>query len=97
MYPRRPRSFKRLIEIPVMFARQVPRAVPIAEAADHTSGALIERRTPGRFVGQAFFDITSDHLGERQTTLACLGTESPLLLFRQLNLCPNHDLTVITS
>lgn len=73
-----------------MLTRDVTGAAAVTKTTDDASRALIQRRAIRRFFGQPLLDIPSDNLGERQTTLASLGPQSPGLLLGQLNLRSDH-------
>ena len=80
-----------------MFACDVTGAAAVAKTTHRTRGAVIQRRAVGPFFGQSLLDIPSDHLGERQATLASFGPQSPRLLVGELNLRSDHLASVSTS
>ena len=72
-------------------------ATPVLKSTDRTSRALIERSAIGRFFGQSLLDITSDNLGQRQATFSSLSPQPARLLIGELNLRPDHAMSVSTA
>lgn len=73
-----------------MFARDVTRAASVAKPSDQPRRAFIQCAAIGPFFRQSLFDVTPDHLGEREAALASLGPQSPRLWLGELNLCSDH-------
>jgi len=80
-----------------MFAGDVARAATVVKTADHTRRTVIKRGTIRHVLRQSFVDATSNHLGERQATIASLRPQAARLLIGKLNLRSNHGYTVSTS
>ena len=57
-----------------MFAGDVACAPTIAKTANYARRAVVQHSTIRQFFCQSPVDATPNHLGERQTTVASLGT-----------------------